>query len=329
MRAEVAYPAGGIFVRSSKLAVWVVVLAALVAFPILSPAPYTLSTMTEILIFGIFAMSLDLLIGYTGLVSFGHAAFFGIGAYTAGLVAKSVGPNMPITMIAALVVCAISALVIGFFSIRTAGVFFLMLTLAFSQMVYAIAHQWTWLTGGSNGLAGVPRPDISISSLTIEFYDHTRFYYVVLAFFVLSLLILRRIVASPFGHALIGIRENEGRMRAVGFNTRNFKLAAFVIAGIFGGLSGVLYVYYNGFISPSELYWTMSGNVMVMVIIGGAGTLIGPVLGAGTILLLQNIVSSNTERWPTIMGVIFIIFVLLARNGIIGLVNRAFQSVRR
>ena len=178
-------------------------------------------------------------------------------------------------------------------------------------------------------MAGVPRPDISISSLTIEFYDHTRFYYVVLAFFVLSLLILRRIVASPFGHALIGIRENEGRMRAVGFNTRNFKLAAFVIAGIFGGLSGVLYVYYNGFISPSELYWTMSGNVMVMVIIGGAGTLIGPVLGAGTILLLQNIVSSNTERWPTIMGVIFIIFVLLARNGIIGLVNRAFQSVRR
>lgn len=329
MTAEVAYPAKGVLIRSGKLALWLIVLAALAAFPIVSPPPYFLSTLTEVLIFGIFAMSLDLLLGYTGLASFGHAAFFGVGAYAAGLVAMRTGPNMLFTMTAALAICAILALAIGFFSIRTTGVFFLMLTLAFSQMVYAIVHQWSWLTGGSNGLAGIPRPDISLLSLTIEFYDATSFYYVALGFFIVSLLLLKRIVDSPFGHVLLGIRENEGRMRAIGYNTRNFKLAAFVIAGVFGGLSGVLYSYFNGFISPTELYWTMSGQVLVMVIIGGVGTLIGPVLGAGTILVLQNIVSSNTERWPTIMGLLFIAFVLVARNGITGLLATAWGAARR
>ncbi|MCL5266148.1 MAG: branched-chain amino acid ABC transporter permease [Chloroflexi bacterium] len=328
MSLETTYPAGGVFVRSGKLVFWLVMLAALAAFPILTTSAYSLSTLTEILIFGIFAMSLDLLLGYTGLISFGHAAFFGVGAYTAGLVAIKIAPNMLLTMAAGIVVCAIAAFVIGFFSIRAAGVFFLMLTLAFSQMVYAIAHQWTWLTGGSNGLAGIPRPNLSVPSLPIEFYDPTKFYYITLGIFVISLLLLKRIVSSPFGHVLLGIRENEGRMKAVGYNTRNFKLAAFVIAGAFGGLSGVLYSYFNGFISPSELYWTMSGQVMVMVIIGGAGTLVGPVLGAGTILLLQNIVSSNTERWPTIMGMVFIFFVLLARNGITGLLDKVWHGAR-
>lgn len=329
MTVEATYRAERVFVHPGKWLFWLAIVAALVAFPIASPPSYFLSVVTEILIFGIFAMSLDLLLGYTGLASLGHAAFFGIGAYAAGLVAIKLTPNLPLTMAIGLLVCAISALIIGFLSIRAAGVFFLMLTLAFSQMVYSAVHEWRWITGGPNGLPGIQRPVLSVLSMTTDFNANERLYYLILAFFVLSVLLLKRIVGSPFGHVLIGIRENEGRMRAVGYNTRNFKLAAFVIAGVFGGLSGVLYSYYNGFISPQEVYWTMSGQVMVMVIIGGAGTLVGPVLGAGALLVVQNIVSSHTDRWPTIMGLLFVFFVFAARKGILGLIDQAWNGLRR
>jgi branched-chain amino acid transport system permease protein len=304
-----------------------VALLGLLVFPFVSPSIYFQNVLTEVLIFGIFAMSLDLLIGYTGLTSFGHAAFFGIAAYTAGIVATSYTNNIVVTLLAGVASAGLLALPVGALAIRSLGIYFLMLTLAFSQMVFAAAYKWTWLTGGPNGLAGIPRPTLGVGQ--VEFASVTSFYYLVLAFFVASYLLLRRIVASPLGTGFVGIRENESRMRAIGYNTWLVKLAAFVIAGLFGGLAGVLFSYFNGFVSPSDVYWTTSGLVMVMVIIGGAGTLVGPVLGAALVLILQNIVSSQTDRWPLIMGATFIFFVLVARRGIAGIYQDTVALARR
>lgn len=303
-----------------SLALTLVIIAVLASIPFASEA-FIVKTLTEVLIFGIFAMSLDLLIGYTGLVSFGHAAFFGIGAYAAGYFAKNLSPNILVNMPLALAIVVASALVIGFFSIRVSGVYFLMLTLAFSQMVYAIADRWVDVTGGSNGLAGIPRPQIEMLSVKLLFEDSAARYFLVLAFFLFSYFALQSIVRSQFGHVLIGIRQNEARLNAIGYNTTRYKLIAFVIAGLFAGVSGALYAGFNRFVSTGELYWTASGQVLIMVIIGGAGTLIGPVLGAGLILILQNIISSSTERWPTIMGLLFVFFVFAARNGLMGIVG--------
>ena len=306
--------------RDLNLFLPLVVLLLFVLLPF-AAGTFVIRTVTEVLIYAIFAMSLDLLVGYTGLVSFGHAAFFGIGAYAAGYLAQHLSPNLLLQMPLALLLVAAAAFLIGFFSIRVSGVYFLMLTLAFSQMVYAIADRWTEVTGGSNGLAGVPRPQIQIFSFTFLFEDVTARYFLVLFFFLLSFAVLRWMVNSQFGHALVGIRENETRLRAVGYNTTRFKLVAFVIAGVFAGVAGVLYAGFNRFVSPTDLYWTASGQVLIMVIVGGSGTLVGPALGAALILVLQNIVSSSTERWPTIMGLIFIIFVFAARRGIMGILH--------
>ena len=301
--------------------------AALLVFPFITPSVYLQNVLTEVLIFGIFAMSLDLLIGYTGLLSFGHAAFWGVGAYTAGIVATRYGDNLLVTLPAGVLAAGALAIPMGALSIRSSGIYFLMLTLAFSQMVYAAAWKWTWLTGGSNGLAGIPRPGLGTAGL--DFASPTAFYYLVLVFFLGSYLALRRLVASPLGASFVGVRENESRMRAVGYNTWRVKLASFVIAGLFGGLAGTLFSYYNGFVSPHDVYWTISGHAMIMVIIGGAGTLVGPVLGAGFFLILQNVVSSQTDRWPLIMGATFILFVLVARRGIVGIYREAVALGRR
>lgn len=302
------------------------IIALLVGLPF-AASSFIIKTVTEILIFGIFAMSLDLLLGYTGLVSFGHAAFFGIGAYATGYLAQKISPNLLINLPLTLGVVALAALVIGFFSIRVSGVYFLMLTLAFSQMVYAVADRWTDVTGGSNGLASIPRPRLTLGSLDFIFDDATSRYFLVLAIFLLSFATLRWIVNSQFGRALVGIRENETRLRAIGYNTHRFKLMAFILAGVFAGIAGGLYAGFNRFVSLGEVYWTASGQVLIMVIIGGAGTLVGPVLGAGLILVLQNFVSSSTERWATIMGLIFIFFVFAARRGVFGIIRQAMDKV--
>ncbi len=313
--------------RARPLYAGLVAVAALLLFPFVAPSVYLQNVLTEVLIFGIFAMSLDLLIGYTGLVSFGHAAFYGIAAYTAGIVAMRYTDNLLATLLAGIAAAGLLALPFGALSIRSSGIYFLMLTLAFSQMVYAAAWKWTWLTGGSNGLAGIPRPTLAGTGL--DFASPTAFFYLVLLFFVGSYLALRRIVASPLGHSFVGVRENESRMRAVGYNTWRVKLAAFVIAGLFAGLAGSLFSYYNGFVSPHDVYWTISGHVMIMVIIGGAGTLVGPVLGAAFFLIVQNVVSSQTERWPLIMGAAFIFFVVVARRGIVGIYHDTAALARR
>ncbi len=288
---------------------------------------YLLSLAIEVLIFAIFAMSLDLLLGYTGLPSFGHAAFFGLGAYILAYLtstsdlALGLTDNLLITMPLVLLGTGLAALVIGFFALRTSGIYFLMITLAAAQMLFSIAIRWSSVTGGSDGLVGVPRPAIGIQPLSFTIASREGYYFLVLTLFVLSWWLLRRLVESPFGWTLRGIRENEQRMRALGYNTFRYKMAAFVISGAFAGLAGLLLAHFFWHAAPENLYWTTSGQVLIMVIIGGAGTLDGPILGAALMRLLPNYASSYTARWQTLMGVVFILFVLYARRGIYGLLQ--------
>lgn len=325
---DVALPVAVRRLRARQAAATIPVVAALLAFPLVAPT-YAQSVVIEVMVFAIFAMSLDLLLGYTGLASFGHAAFYGLGAYAAGLAARHLSDHLLVGLLIGLLVAGLGALLIGALAIRSLGVYFLMLTLAFSQMIYAAAFKWMDVTGGSNGLAGIPRPRLDLPGLPgPDFGSAAQFYYLALAAFLGSYLVLRRVVRSPFGRTLVGIRENEVRMRAIGYDVWRYKLAAFVLAGLFAGLAGVLHAYYNGFVSPSDVYWTTSGLVMIMVIIGGAGTLIGPVLGAALVLVLQDVVSTATERWPLIMGLIFMFFVVAARGGIVGLYETLARGLR-
>ena len=293
----------------------VIVVAILCLMPAVLSS-FHMSILSEILIFGVFALSLNILVGFTGLVSLGHAAFFGVGAYAAGFVAKNLSANFLLTMLAAVLIAVIVSAVIGFFSTRVSGFYFLMLTLAFSQMIYSFVYQWTSVTGGSNGLSGIPSPNL-IGSISIS--NPVSLYFLILAVFLLVYFFVKRLLSSPLGKNFIGIRENETKMKAIGYNTVLYKNLAFIIAGGLGGVAGCLYTYFNGFVSPGDVYWTMSGSVLMMVIIGGSGTIIGPVLGAALIITLETIVSSYTDLSMLIIGVIFIIFVIFAPKGIMGI----------
>jgi branched-chain amino acid transport system permease protein len=296
-------------------------LAAALAYPHVMRV-FFVTLLVDILIYAIFAMSLDLLLGYTGLASFGHAAYFGLGAYVAGYLAARLGiSNLLVTVPAALAGTALLALVIGFVALRMRGIYFLMVTLAFAQMLFSVAISWTAVTGGSDGLAGVGRPSVGLGPLVYHFSSRASFYYLVLAAFGGTWWLLRRIVDSPLGWTLRGIRENEARMRALGYHTFWYKLAGFTIGGSLAGLAGLLLAYSAFHASPDNLYWTTSGQVLIMLIVGGAGTLTGPVLGAATVRLLRNVVSSTTDRWETLMGVVFILFVLFAPRGIMGMLD--------
>ncbi len=289
----------------------VLVVLALAGFPLAAGA-YPVRLLQEILIWGIFAMSLDLLMGYAGMVSFGHSTFFGIGGYVGALALKQAAGGASALLLPALG-AALAAVVIGFLSIRVSGVYFIMLTLAFSQMFYAVTFQAPWF-GAEDGIIGVPRPVL----LGFDLGSAWSFHLYLVALFALAVGILWRVVGSPFGHVLRGIRENEGRMEAVGYAVNRYKLLAFVIAGTIAGVAGSLYAQFNGQIPPDAFFWTTSGEALLMVIIGGTGTLAGATLGAAAFILLQSLVSTYTERWMLILGVTFVVFVLFAPGGIVG-----------
>ncbi|MDR7554982.1 MAG: branched-chain amino acid ABC transporter permease [Armatimonadota bacterium] len=298
--------------------------AGLASLPLWAPR-FLLTVAAEVLIFGIAATSLNLLLGYTGLISMGHAAYFATGGYVAGLLAKHVTPLFWATTPVGMVAAAALALVVGAFALRTAAVTFLMITLAVGQMLYALAIKWRTVTGGSDGLLGIPKP----TGLGVEM-DAPRMYLVALVCYLLVLWFLRRLLAAPFGRTLVGIRENEGRLRALGCNVQAYKLAAFVLAGGLAGLGGALFGQFNGFIAPSEIHWHRSGQLMIMIIIGGVHSLIGPLLGAFVVVAIQDLVSSLlTQRWMTVMGLVFIGFVLVARGGLVGLWHALHRAVRR
>ena len=305
---------------ASTRTISLVVLAALVILPFLLP-DYPRALVAEIYIFAIFAMSLDLILGFTGLMSLGHAAFFGLGAYAVAVLGAQFGLNAWIGLAAGVGLAGAGAALIGFFCVRTGGIPFLMLTLAFSQLVFSVALKWRDVTGGSDGMALAEQPSFFGFNLSHSLV----MYFMTLILFVAAYLGLRRLIDSPLGHVFVGIRENEPRMAAIGYPTRAYKLLAFTIAGAVAGFAGGLYVIYNGFISSDAMYWTASGDILIMTMLGGAGTLIGPPIGAAVFLLMKNVVSSYSEHWLAIIGIAFICCVMFFPGGIWG----SLQKLRR
>lgn len=309
-------PAG---TRTFTLLLGLAVVAALIAAPFGLPV-FAMTLLTELVILGLFAMSLDLMVGYTNLVSFGHAAAYGFGAYASGYMLLKTGLPLPAAVLLAALLTGIVAIGVGWVCTLATGVSFSMLTLAFAQLLYAISFKWTSVTGGSDGLAGIPRRagPFGIS----EFGTKTGFYYFALACLIGCYLVCRGLVASPFGAVLRGIRENEAKTLALGYNTRLYKIAVVAIAYALGGLAGALYAPFAGFANTELLFWLLSGQVLIMVIVGGQGTLIGPILGAAFFMLLEHVLSGYTEAWALFFGLIFIGFVLFAPEGIWGIARR-------
>ena len=296
----------------------VVAVTALALLP-LALSGYQVDLLTKMLIFAIFAMSLNLSLGYAGLPSLGHAAYFGVGAYTVGLLALRVWNNFWVDMACGLAAAGLTAALFGLLALRAEGSYLLMITLALAQVLWGVAFGWRWLTGGDDGLPGIPRP---AAGLPLSLADARRFYYLVLLCFVSSVAALGLVTRSPFGRALVGIRESARRMEVLGYNTWRYKYAAFVLAGLFAGLAGNLFVYYNGFVSPAYLSIVFSAAALIMVILGGAGTLLGPVLGSAVIVYLENAVSAYTQRWLLVLGVVYVAVTLFAPDGLLGLVQR-------
>lgn len=265
---------------------------------------------TDILIMGLFAISLNLLLGYVGLVSFGQAAYFGVGAYTCALLMKKASVVFPISFAVAGVFGAITALIIGFFCIQLTKIYFAMLTLAFSQIVWSIAFKWNSLTGGDTGLIGVNFPKFLDSPI--------RFYYFTLAVVFVSLFVLRRLVNSPFGRILTTIRENPERTEFIGINVKLFQLIAFVISGFFAAIAGALFGIFNHSIFPDFIFWPQSAEVLIMSLLGGTYNFFGPLVGAAVLLYLRMQVTSFTQYWPLILGTILALILFFFPGGIVG-----------
>jgi ABC-type branched-subunit amino acid transport system permease subunit len=280
---------------------------------------------TRILIWGIFALGFDLLVGFTGYLSFGHAAFWGIGAYCAGFYLLHGSPNaLPAILIGVAVATAVSV-VLGYLTLRRYGIYFAVLTLAFAEMFYyaALAPLQDW-TGGDNGLTGIPTPVLAGIPL-----DGDAIHYFVVVCAILAVYVARRIVRSPFGLMLRAIKSNETRLRFTGINVYRYKVAAFVISGLYAGLAGTLYAIYETYVPTESLHWVTSGEVVMMSVIGGLGTLLGPMIGAGIVLYLENVLSASTEQWLLIQGLIFMAFVIFLPGGIAEGLQRIFAWVAK
>jgi branched-chain amino acid transport system permease protein len=296
-------------------AVIVLVVAAAVA-PALAAYPLTLCT--QALIFAMLAMSLDVLLGYTGLPSLGHAAYFGIGAYVVGILATDHHVGLVGSALAGLAVATLAAAIFGLVAIRATGTYFLMITLALGMVVWGLAFRWVSLTKGDNGISGVPRPEWA---LPWNLNNALPFFYFTLVIAAVVWLLLGTLVRSPFGMTLKGIRESESRMRSLGYNVWLHKYLSFVISGAFAGVAGVVWAYYNGFVSPIDVQLITSVEALLMVALGGPGTLAGPAVGATVIVFLKNFVSVYTKRWLLILGAVYIGVILWAPRGLAGAVR--------
>jgi len=299
----------------------VLVVIALALMPLVVGTFY-LQLLTKIMILAIFAMSLDLLVGFTGLVSLGHAAYFGIAAYV--LVALSPqyqAASLWLTLPAAIAASSLAAFVIGALVLRTGGVYFIMATLAFAQMIYSFFAE-SGMVGGADGVYIYFKPEAAIFGVKLFDLDRTTdFFYVALAAMALVYLLLRLILGSLFGRVLVGIRDNEQRMRSLGYPTFRYKLAAFVISGGLAGLAGYFAAAQFGFVSPEIMNWHRSGEVLIFVVLGGMGTLIGPAAGALVMVLLQDLIAGLTTHWLLPMGLFVIAAVMALPNGIAGLLR--------
>jgi branched-chain amino acid transport system permease protein len=317
---------------------WVLLLAIMLAlglFPVLAyilDAPFYVTLVTRIMIFGIIAVSLGFILGFAGLVCFGQAAFAGVGAYVVLILSDHALNDSPlltwpitissttsafVTWPAAMLVSALVALVIGLIALRTRGVYFIMLTLAFAQMIYFFFINLDSY-GGEDGMRLTQR---SSTAGLLNLDNHVVFYYVTFVILALSYFFLRRLVDSRFGMVLRGNRQNERRMAALGYSCFKYKLTAFVISGAIAGLAGALMINHGKFISPAFMHWVRSSDIIAMVVIGGSGSLMGPILGAGAVLGLEDVLSGYTQHWQIVYGPLLLLFVLFARRGLYGILT--------
>jgi branched-chain amino acid transport system permease protein len=300
-------------------------LAALALVPLVAEAlnqPFYIDLFRRIMIFALAALSLDLILGYGGMVSFGHAAYLGIGAYAVGILTHHGVQNGYVQWALAIAASALVALVIGAVSIRTSGVYFIMITLAFTQMLYYLGISIEEY-GGDDGMRLAARSQFPG---LVDLRNPVTFYYVVLGLLLLFLYLGQRVVNARFGMVIQAARSNEARTRAIGFSPYRYRLAAFVIAGAMGGVAGALLVNHTEYLTPEFMHWTRSGEIMFMVILGGMGTLVGPVVGAMVLLLLEDVLSAWTAHWQIILGPFLVLVVLFARRGLVGLLPGEARS---
>ena len=299
------------------------------ALPLLmTAANSTVSLGTEIVVFTLLAIAYNLLMGYTGLVSFGHSAFFGLGGYAAGLTQIHVAQGMVVPLLAGVAAAALAGAAIGFLLMRKRGVYFSLLTLAFTQMFFYIVYGATAVTGGENGLGGIERFPVSLGPLRLDLADKRVYYYAAAALAAAAIWLLWRIVHSPFGRVLEAIRENEQRASFVGYDVKRYKLTAFVVSCAFSGLAGALYTFLLNFAYPESLHVTMAGEIAAMTLVGGMRSFVGPAVGAAVFVFMRDTLSSWTQNWLIYFGVIFIAFVMFSPNGIVGVAER-LRGLRR
>jgi branched-chain amino acid transport system permease protein len=286
---------------------------------------------TDIVILALFAVSLNLLLGYTGLVSFGHAAYFAIGAYTCAILMKTHGVPFALGFVAAGIMAGLFAAVFGYFCVRLTKIYFAMLTLAFAQIVWAICLHWNSVNGGEQGMSNVPYPNLDWMG-AIPLLDSLRstdhFYLLVLALVAICFAALRRIVDSPFGRILTTIRENPERAQFIGIDVRRYELAAFAVAGMFAGFAGALFGLFNRGVFPDFGYWAKSAEVLIMAILGGMGHFWGPAVGAAVLILLNQQITAYTQYWPFILGSILIVLLFVFPGGIVGALQAGFMRLR-
>jgi branched-chain amino acid transport system permease protein len=297
----------------------VIVVAALVFLPFIlgrfgTAGEFWIWVTTEMIIMALFATSLNLILGFGGMVSFGHAAFFGVGAYTVALLMKKAGVSLTLALMAAPCVAGITAAIIGWFCVRLIGLYFAILTLAFGQLLYMIAFQWYTFTGGDDGIHGIPKPEV---------LDPTNYYLLCLIIFLICFLVMRMIVNSSFGLTIRLTRENLDRSKFIGINVRRYQLINFIIAGVFAGIAGGLFTELNRFAQTEFLHWSRSGDAIFACLVGGMYSFVGPAIGSSILIflhiILQQIHQSLVEIWAIILGVILLGVVLFAPEGLVGL----------
>lgn len=301
-----------------------VVAAALLAVPLI-PAPYYVNVASQILIAAIFALSLNLLVGYAGLTSLGHGAYLGMAAYAVAWLTTRGGLGHLPAAASALGITTVTAALFGVLALRGTGLGFLMITLALGQILWGVAYRWVSLTGGDNGLTGLTRP----SPFGLDLSSPGAFYLFTLAVAAVTFAMLALYVRSPLGAAVEGTRDQPRRMRALGHDVWMVRWVTFVLAGFGAGVAGLLFVYYNQFVAPQVLALTTSAEVLLMVIAGGAGTLLGPIIGAATVVVLKNVVSAYITRWVMLLGAVFVLIVVFMPEGVVPGLSRAWRTHSR
>jgi branched-chain amino acid transport system permease protein len=277
---------------------------------------------TKILIYGLATMALNLLLGFTGGLSFGHAAYFGLGAYGAGMTLKYLAPSTPLAILVGKLVGGLAATLLGPLVMRRRGIYFAMITIAIGQLFYFVIVRWNEVTGGEDGLSGFQRQPLHFGNWVYDLHNNVNFYYLVLVCFAVAVVIMRMLLSSPLGHTWVAIRENRRRAQFLGVRTDRYVWAAFAISGALIALAGTLNALLFNFTSPQDLHWILSGNFVIMIVLGGMRNFWGPLVGVIIFVVAQDYLSSLTDNWMTLIGLLFVLIVLLFPKGILGMLHR-------